>query len=125
MKSVYLIAVVAALAACACKKIVTLKLSNVPAAIVIQGNVTNQAGPYYVTISQPVDFYADNNFPPVSGAKVVISNSEGQNDSLIEVSPGNYATNFIQGAPGDTYRLSVTAQGVNYSATSTMPATVN
>jgi Domain of unknown function (DUF4249) len=125
MKNVCLITVVTALLLLSCKKIVTLKLNNVPAAIVIQGNVTNQAGPYYVTISQPVDFYADNNFPPVSGAKVVISNSEGQNDSLIEVSPGNYATNFIQGAPGDTYRLSVTAQGVNYSATSTMPATVN
>jgi hypothetical protein len=125
MKSVYLIAVVAALTAPACKKIVTLKLNNVPAAIVIEGNVTNEPGPYYVSISQPVDFYADNNFPPVSGATVLISNTEGQIDSLTEVSPGNYATNFIQGAPGDTYRLTVTAQGVNYTASSTMPATVN
>jgi hypothetical protein len=125
MKKLYWIAVIAALVAPACKKIVTLKLNNVPAAIVIQGNVTNEPGPYYVTISQPVDFYADNNFPPVSGATVLISNSEGQTDSLTEVSPGNYATNFLQGAPGDTYRLSVTAQGVNYTASSTMPATVN
>ncbi len=125
MKSIYLITVFAALVGLSCKKIVTLKLSNVPAAIVIQGNVTNQPGPYYVTISQPVDFYADNNFPPVSGASVLISNSEGQTDSLTEISPGNYATNFIQGAPGDTYRLSVTAQGVNYTASSTMPTTVN
>jgi hypothetical protein len=125
MKSIYLITVFAALVGLSCKKIVTLKLSNVPAAIVIQGNVTNVPGPYYVTISQPVDFYADNNFPPVSGASVLISNSEGQTDSLTEISPGNYATNFIQGAPGDTYRLSVTAQGVNYTASSTMPATVN
>jgi hypothetical protein len=125
MKKLYWIAVIAVLVAPACKKIVTLKLNNVPAAIVIQGNVTNEPGPYYVTISQPVDFYADNNFPPVSGATVLISNSEGQTDSLTEVSPGNYATNFLQGAPGDTYRLSVTAQGVNYTASSTMPATVN
>src|ERR1700689_168989 len=108
MKIIYGIAVVALLAAPACKKIVTLKLNNVPAAIVIQGNVTNVAGPYYVAISQPVGFYANNNFPPVSGATVLISNSEGQTDSLTEVSPGNYATNFIQGAPGDTYSLSVT-----------------
>ncbi len=99
-----------------CKKIVTLKLNNVPAAIVIQGNVTNQPGPYYVTINQPVDFYADNNFPPVSGASVVISNSEGQTDSLTEIITGYYATNFIQGAPGCHVSLSVTAQGVNYTA---------
>ena len=124
MKSVYL-SVVSALLLLSCKKIVTLKLNNVPEAIVIQGNVTNNAGPYYVTISQPVDFYVDNSFPPVSGAAVLISNSEGQTDSLTEVSPGNYATSFIQGAPGDTYRLSVTVQGVNYTASSTMPSTVN
>ena len=48
MKSVYLIIGVAVLVLVSCKKIVTLKLNNVPAAIVIQGNVTNQAGPYYV-----------------------------------------------------------------------------
>jgi hypothetical protein len=125
MKSLYLIIGVAVLLLVSCKKIVTLKLNNVPAAIVIQGNVTDEAGPYYVAISQPVDFYADNSFPPVSGAAVTISNSEGQRDSLIEVSPGTYATNFLQGAPGDTYRLSVTAQGENYTASSTMPATVN
>jgi Domain of unknown function (DUF4249) len=125
MKCLYLIVGVGVLALVSCKKIVTLKLNNVPAAIVIQGSVTNEAGPYYVAISQPVDFYADNSFPPVSGAAVTISNSEGQTDSLIEVSPGTYATTFIQGAPGDTYLLSVTAQGDHYAASSTMPATVN
>jgi hypothetical protein len=61
-----------------CKKIVTLKLNNVPAAIVIQGEVTDQPGPYYVTINQPVDFYASNTFPPVSGAAVTISDNLGR-----------------------------------------------
>ena len=48
--------VVTALLLLSCKKIVTLKLNNVPAAIVIQGNVTNGPGPYYVAISQPVSY---------------------------------------------------------------------
>ncbi|HLX66278.1 MAG TPA: DUF4249 domain-containing protein [Puia sp.] len=125
MKYLYLLVAVGVLALVSCKKIVTLKLNNVPPAIVIQGEVTNQPGRYYVAISQPVDFYADNSFPPVSGAAVTISNNEGQRDSLLEVSPGTYATNFIQGAPGDTYRLSVTVQGEHYSASSTMPSTVD
>jgi len=108
-----------------CKKIVTLKLKNVPAAIVIQGEVTDQPGPYSVTINQPVDFYADNNFPPVSGAVVFITNtSTGQIDSLTEGSPGVYNTHILEGIPGITYDLSVTVQGMNYKAASTMPQKV-
>jgi hypothetical protein len=124
MKSANLIVLVAALSLFSCKKIVTLKLNNVPAAIVIQGEVTNEAGPYYVSINQPVDFYASNNFPPVSGAAVVITTNSGQTDSLAEVSPGVYGTQALQGAPGEQYKLSVTVQGATYTAVSTMPSTV-
>jgi hypothetical protein len=125
MKNAKLIVVVTGLLLFSCKKIVTLKLNNVPAAVVIQGEITNQGGPTYVTINQPVDFYADNTFPPISGATVVITDNNGQIDSLIEISPGIYATSSLQGAPGTTYQLSVTAQGQHYTATSTMPSTVN
>jgi Domain of unknown function (DUF4249) len=124
MKSVILIVVAAVLMLFSCKKIVTLKLNNVPPAIVIQGEVTNAGGPYYVTINQPVDFYANNSFPPVSGATVVITSSNGETDSLIEVSSGTYATNSLLGLPGVTYQLSVTVQGVNYTAVSAMPLAV-
>lgn len=125
MKRVKPIILLTGLSLFSCKKIVTLNLNQVPAAIVIQGNVTNATGPTYVTISQPVDFYADNTFPPVSGATVVISDNNGQIDTLSEVSPGTYASSSIEGAPGTTYQLSVTSQGQQYTATSTMPATVN
>lgn len=124
MKSASLIFVCAALLLSSCKKIVTLKLNNVPAAIVIQGEVTDQPGPYFVTINQPVDFYADNNFPPVTGASVEISSSGGQDEALVEITPGIYSTQLLQGYPGVTYNLSVTYQGVNYTATSTMPQPV-
>ena len=121
-----MILVAAAVLLSACKKIVTLKLNNVPAAIVIQGEVTNQPGPYFVTISSPVDFYADNNFPPVSGAAVVITDEgTGLSDTLTEINPGTYATHQLTGVPEQTYRLLVTAGGTNYTAVSTMPAVVN
>jgi len=116
-----------ALLACSCKKVVTLKLNTVPAQIVIQGEVTDQPGPYTVTISQTVGFYADNTFPPVSGALVTISdNTVGVTDSLTETTPGTgiYSTNALQGVPGHTYALSVTSQQQNYTATSTMPMPV-
>jgi hypothetical protein len=125
MKIANLIVFGAALLLFSCKKIVTLKLNDVPAAIVIQGEVTDQPGPYFVMISQPVDFYADNSFPPVSGAAVYITNtSSGQADTLTEISPGTYGTHTLQGLPGITYDLSVTVHGVNYEAASTMPPKV-
>lgn len=126
MKRVYIVVMLTVLSLWGCKKIVTLKLNNAPVgAIVIEGEVTDQPGPYSVTISRPVDFYADNVFPPVSGAMVVISSSAGQADTLTEISPGTYNTHTLTGISGVTYNLSVTAQGVNYTASSTMPAPVD
>lgn len=107
-----------------CQKTVTLNLKNAPAQIVIQGEVTNAAGPYTLTINQSTAFYADNSFPPISGALVKISDDQGVTDSLTETSSGVYTTHTLQGAPGHTYTLSVFAQNKNYSAVSTMPTLV-
>jgi len=107
-----------------CKKTVVLDLNNAPAQTVIQGDVTNESGPYTITINQSVGFYADNVFPPVSGAVVKISDNNGITDSLTETTPGVYSTHTLQGQPGNTYILSVVANNINYTATSTMPMLV-
>lgn len=118
------IALFAAILFYSCKKTVTLQLNTSAAQIVIQGEVTNSAGPYTVTINKSVSFYADNNFPAVSGAAVKISDSQGVTDSLTETSPGEYTTHTLQGKPGNTYTLSVSARNTNYTAVSTMPMPV-
>ncbi|MDP4131464.1 MAG: DUF4249 domain-containing protein [Bacteroidota bacterium] len=115
---------IAFLSAClfySCKKTVVLNLDQAPSQIIIQGEVTNEPGPYNVTINQSVDFYADNTFPAVSGAIVRITDNEGATDLLTETSPGVYSTLLFQGKPGNTYTLSVSVQDKNYVAVSTMP----
>jgi len=107
-----------------CKKTVTLGLKNAPSQIVIQGEVTNAAGPYTVTINRSSGFYADNIFPPVSGSIVTISDNHGVTDSLTETAPGVYSTHVLQGKPNNTYTLSVWINDTNYTATSTMPMPV-
>src|SRR5882757_5405663 len=107
-----------------CQKTVTLDLNTAPAQIVIQGEITNTPGPYTITINQSTAFYADNTFPPISGAAVKISDGQGLTDSLTETSPGGYSTHPLQGIPGTTYTLSVSAQNQQYTACSTMPAVV-
>lgn len=107
-----------------CQKTVQLDLKTAPAQIVIQGEITDGPGPYTITINQSTAFYADNTFPPISGAVVKISDDQGVTDSLTESTPGVYSTHAIQGSPGHTYTLSVTAQNKQYTGASTMPAPV-
>ena len=107
-----------------CQKVVQLNLNNAATQIVIQGEVTDERGPYQIIINQSVGFYADNTFPGVSGATVVLTDDRGDTDSLTERSPGIYETHFLRGKPGITYTLTVLSQNVKYSAVSTMPQPV-
>jgi hypothetical protein len=109
----------------ACKKIIQVNLANISPQIVIEGNVTDDAGPYYVQISRSVDYAANNVFPPVTDAVVSITDSTtGQTDMLLEVDSGVYATQSLIGKPRHIYQLLVIEDGQRYSATSTMPIPV-
>ena len=115
----------AVLAIAACKKVINVDLNNVTPQIVIEGEITNEQPPYHVKISKTVNFSSDNTFPPVSGATVKITDSiTGRIFQLNETSPGLYTTSQLTGIPKHTYLLSVTAEGKQYVASSTMPGTV-
>jgi uncharacterized protein DUF4249 len=108
-----------------CKKVISVNLNNVSPQVVITGEVTNISGPYQVSINTTINFSTENNFPPVSGAVVIISDNTGLNDSLTETAPGIYATHSgWQGHPGNTYTLSIIASNKTYTAVSTMPQPV-
>ncbi len=109
----------------ACKKIIQVHLNDTSPQIVIEGNVTDDAGPYQVQISRSVDYTANNVFPPVTDATVSITDSTtGEKDILMQVDSGVYETQFLQGHPKHTYQLLVIEDGQQYSATSTMPSPV-
>ena len=109
----------------ACKKVIQVNLNNAAPQIVIEGNITDQSGPYQVTITKTVNFSASNVFPPVSGATVQITDSTtGQVVVLSETDSGVYTTNSIKGVPMHTYNLLVIAEGKQYTASSTMPERV-
>jgi hypothetical protein len=108
-----------------CEKVVSIDLNSAAPHIVIEANISDQAGPYYVQLSQTVNFDQTNTFPPVSGAKIILSDNAGNLDSLVETISGTYRTSTIQGVPGRTYTLTVNALGSEYVAVSTMPPPVN
>lgn len=109
-----------------CEKVIQVDLNKAAPQIVIQGNVTDGTGPYKVTINKSVPFDSENKYPPVTGATVMITDvSLGIPESLSEVSPGVYLTNYLRGFEGNTYELSVQAEGKEYKASSTMPHKVS
>ncbi|HNP18684.1 MAG TPA: DUF4249 domain-containing protein [Fulvivirga sp.] len=104
-----------------CEDVIVLDLNDGDPRLVIEGYVTDQPGPYTVKISKTAKFYDDNIFPPQSGASVVITDDQGNEDILTEVSTGVYQTSTLQGERGVTYTLSVDYEGQNYTAISKMP----
>jgi hypothetical protein len=108
-----------------CEKVIDLKLDDNSNSIVIEGNITNQAGPYYVKVTKSVNFTAPNNYPSISNATVVITDNTGQRDTLTYTPNLGYKTNTLQGIVGRTYTLFVNAEGKNYTAVSTMPQRVS
>jgi hypothetical protein len=104
-----------------CTKVINVDLNSANPNLVVDAEITSQPGPYTVNLTQTVNFSADNVFPTVSGAIVIINDNAGNSEVLTEASPGNYVASHLQGTEGRTYNLSITSNGKKYSAVSTMP----
>jgi len=121
-----LTAMVAITVGLACKKVIQVDLHEASSRVVIEGEITNVPGPYQVKITRSVPYSNDNTFPPVTGATVIVKDSiNGISYAFDEVSPGIYSTNQFAGIPKHMYKLTVSADGEQYTAISTMPGTVH
>ncbi|MDV7695581.1 DUF4249 domain-containing protein [Chryseobacterium soli] len=108
-----------------CEKEIDLDLADKSGNIVIEGNITDQPGPYYVKITKSVAFTQNNQYPAVTGAQVILSDNTGQTETLQYVGDGKYRTSAFTAVTGRTYTLKVQAEGKQYTAQSTMPAPVS
>ncbi|MFN1215648.1 DUF4249 domain-containing protein [Chryseobacterium kwangjuense] len=107
-----------------CEKEIDLDLDDKSGTIVIEGNITDQPGPYVVRITKSVAFTASNQYPAVTGAQVIVSDNTGQTETLQYLGDGKYVTNTFTGVAGRTYTLKIQAEGQQYTAQSTMPEAV-
>lgn len=113
-----------ALLAGGCTEVIELDLNTADPKLVIEGYVDNLPGPYYVKLSETLNFDEPNQWPAVGAAQVYLSGSDGSTDTLVETTPGLYATRHLQGQPGVTYTLAVETGGQRYTAQSTLPQPV-
>ncbi|VAX15812.1 hypothetical protein MNBD_IGNAVI01-1531, partial [hydrothermal vent metagenome] len=108
-----------------CEDVIVVDLNSTAPRIVIEGEITNRDTLSIVRITKSTDFYQPGVYDKVSGADIVITDSEGKSSTLTEVEDGLYQTNSIKGKSGTIYNITVKAEGKIYQAESTMPRQVN
>jgi hypothetical protein len=123
MKNVISILFVALLFTC-CEKVIELDYKGNQSRVVIEGNITNEPGPYFVKISRSISLSESGSYPAIDDAVVVVSDDFGNSEILAPQGTGVYATNTLQGVEGRTYTLHVEAEGHAYTAQSIMPQRV-
>jgi hypothetical protein len=122
-KKISILFIASVIAFSSCTKVIDLKLNSQNPQIVVEGNITNEAGPYTVKLTKTIDFSQPNVFPTVNDAIVKISDGT-ITETLIETSPGIYQTSMLVGTPGKTYSLNIQADGKTITSQATMPAIV-
>ena len=124
MKIIHILVLIVCTSCVACTKVVKLPLRTAPPQYVIEGNITDQPGPYLVRIFETTAFYDSNSFKGITGAMVQVSDGRGNKELLVDSGGGNYYTRHLQGLPGNTYTLNILIGTDTFSATSIMPQLV-
>ncbi|HKO81114.1 MAG TPA: DUF4249 family protein, partial [Chitinophagaceae bacterium] len=107
-----------------CEKTVDLKYKDNQSRIIIEGNITNEPGPYFVKITKSTPLSDIGSYPTVDNAVVSISDNAGNSEMLTSEGNGMYRTNTLEGVTGRTYSLIVNAENQAYTAQSSMPQPV-
>lgn len=102
-------------------KIVDLPMNDGSGKIVIEGEVTNEIGPYEIKVSRSIKVTSHQDIPVVTNAKVILSDNHGQTEELTyDPQDESYKTKNFTTTEGDTYTLSVTVDGKEYKSVSTL-----
>jgi hypothetical protein len=105
-----------------CNKVIDVKLDDSVSQVIIEGEITNNKGPYTITVTESVNFGETNNFPGRDDATVIIQDLTGSTtETLTSKGDGTYQTAKLLGVAGHTYQLTVTLDSKLYTATSTIP----
>ena len=104
------------------RDVILLDLEGLEAPVVIESIVSNYYDSHWALVSRPVAFDEPFDFISVQDARVIISDDAGNSEQLAQGdSSVIYWTETMEGVPGRTYTLSVTVDGIEYMASSTMP----
>src|SRR5258706_10709999 len=80
-------------------------------AIVVDGLVTDQPGPYTVLLYRALPLDNEFHYPDwVAGASISMYDDQGASEALTESTPGHYVTKGMQGTVGRSYHIRIVTQ---------------
>ena len=105
-----------------CSEKIELDLNSSNTRLVVEGLITDKAGPQGVILTQSSSYFFNEPPPPVEDAMVSVSVG-GQQWLLSQESPGHYMLpQGFAGTPGTTYQLSILHDNTEYLASTLLRA---
>ena len=102
----------ALLVVAACVDPISLQLSDGAGALVVDGMITDESNVHIIKLSRSIDFRNDQPlriYPiPETDAIVEVSDNEGNSATAIELQPGVYRLDGLEGKVGNRYVLDIT-----------------
>ena len=85
--------------------------------LVVEGSITNEPGPYIVSLFRTRALKTDLDYRQPVRATVTILSDAGEEETLVGKEPGKYVTRFIQGVVGRSYFIRITtSEGAVYES---------
>jgi hypothetical protein len=109
-----------------CEKVINVDLNSADKKYVIEAIVNDKTGTSFVKLSRTKNFDEDNYPDAVSGATVKVQEDGLTTYTFTESgAPGVYEAPGLMGKSGSRYLLTVSVNGLTFTAESTMPQKVN
>ena len=116
MKRLFLL-ILAALPLAGCTDVISVDIPEGKPLLAVDGAITDQPGPYTVTLTKTAPYFEEAELPRVRGAVLVLSDDQGRTETLRETSPGTYTSSgTVRGRIGGRYTLSIASEGEEYRA---------
>ncbi len=103
-----------------CEKEIDVDLRSIEPKVVIEGWIAKDSIAK-VNVTKTKDFNDNNDFPPVFGAIVTVSDDKGNSEILDQDKNGTYVSKLLRGKEDVTYYLNVKVEGNEYTSVSRMP----
>ncbi len=101
-----------------CSKVIDVKLDDSVSQVIIEGEITNNKGPYTITVTESVNFGETNNFPGRDDATVIIQDLTGNTtETLTSKGDGTYQTAKLLGVSLDKVIINIDKYGNTSAAT--------
>jgi hypothetical protein len=121
--NIFLLSAFAIFLLSSCEKTINLDIEQTPQNVVIEGYVTDIADHNYVKLSRTNDFYTGGQSPRITDATVMVEDSDGNIFNFLHYSGSSadsaglyFPETPFAGVVGRTYKLTVVADGVTYTA---------